>query len=114
MILAHDALVQSYLLSSCRSSPLLSSNVITYCSGSRLITLYPVYHTERSAGTWELADSLKYGTHIRPDQVSDSKSPADQVAISYSQAVSSVHRETLCCGGRLTEAGIQLHTATAF
>lgn len=50
MIWTHITLLQSYLSAPPVLYPLPSTNVITYCSGSRLITLYPVTHAVREVG----------------------------------------------------------------
>ncbi len=56
MIWIHITLLQSYPSTPPVLYLLPSTNVITYCSGSRLITLYPMYHpvTEvRVHGIWQ-------------------------------------------------------------
>lgn len=94
--LLHITLPQSYL----SASPVP-------CSGSHLITLYPVPHTGREAGVhaiWQ--DSLEHGTRAKADESTNSKIPADQVAISNSQAVSPICHKALCLRERSWETAL--------
>lgn len=95
----HNTLLQSDLSAPPVPHPLPSTNVITYCSGSRLITLYPVYHAVREVGVHGIWQTHLNTTRVqRQIKAPIQKIPADQVAIRNSQAVSQICHEVLCRG----------------
>lgn len=96
----HITLLQSYLWAPPVLYLLPSTNVITYCSGSYVITLYPVCHAVTEVGVHGIWQThLNMGRVQKQIKGTDSKIPADQVAISISQAVSPICHEAFCCGG---------------
>lgn len=90
----HITVFQSYLSAPPVLYLLPSTNVITYCSGSRVIPLYPVYHAVTEVGVHGIWQThLNLGHVQKQIKCTDSKIPADQVAISISQAVSPICHE---------------------
>lgn len=95
----HNTLLQSDLSAPPVPHSLPSTNVITYCSGSRLITLYPVYHAVREVGVHGIWQTHLNATRVqRQIKALIQNIPADQVAIRNSQAVSQICHEVLCRG----------------